>query len=135
METKGKRGVEPHRTLGPYPHQKKAAIPFCQLPPLPCHRLSAQDRHRCASYTWVRTDKNQFICHLKTNHHQTSVLWPVLSKPGSYMMPGLTLPLGTGLAGNLECIGLFRSTRGSWYCCIIRLRMDCFQKTTVCYCC
>lgn len=146
METKGKRGVEHHSILGAYSHQKQAhgggvggvggaAILFCQLPPLPCHRLSAQDRPCCASDTWVWTDKTQSKSNLRMSHHQTSFLWPVLCKPGSYLMPCLTLHLGTGLAINLKCISLFWSTRGLQYCCTIRLRVDCFQKTTtVCYC-
>ena len=101
---------------GPIPIRNKhtggPAIPFCQLPPLPCHRLSAQDRPCCASDTWVWMDKTQSKSSLKMNHQQTSARWPVLCKPCSYMMPCVTLSLGTGLAINLKCISLFWSTRG-----------------------
>lgn len=57
---------------------------------LPRHGLSVQDRPCCASYR-VRTGRKQSKPNLKMNHLQPrALLWAVLCKLGSYMMPCLT---------------------------------------------
>lgn len=118
---------------GPVPRRRQhtEGVLFCQLPPCPCHQLAAPGSH-----TWAGTDK--------THSHLTPKITPISTTTTAvpcslcawqalHALPNF--PLGTGLAANLECTRLFRSTRGLQCCCSTGLRAGCSPNTTVCYCC
>lgn len=135
METKGRRGVEHQSIVGVYSQEKPAhgggsAVPFCQLPPRPCHRLSAAAALLCQPHLGMAGKSSSHLTPHKPKH------CPVLCMPDCHFRPCLAFPMGTGLAAKLECTRLFWSTRGLQGCCTAGLRAGCSQNTTtICYCC
>lgn len=118
MEHQGRLGVCSHQKQA----HEGAAILLCQLPPAGCAGQALPCQPHLGTDRQIRPTSNP-----KTNPPQASALFSA----GLAVTGCLILPSGTGLVITLKCISLFWSTGGLQDCCTIRLRADCFQKTTI----